>query len=970
MQSENTRRLMVVGALAFVLGIGTPVSAFAAEGDTDGVENEQLAQTVVVNQEERDPITDPSNDGLPAEVASEQEAALPATGTPVDSSVTLSTDVEPSVNTDEATTTTDVDPTPSVEPTTPADEDPANVAETVAPTDEDSVTDTEAATPVEDDAANGEEVAIPASEEAAPGNEAKIDDQAAEAVSNVAADQVVKSDKAEKATATPKENTTLKAQADDSDSTEDNKRNVEDGTYVISSAMKWSMVVKVAGNSSKAGANVQLNTSNGNSAEKWTIRYVADGFYNIFKYGTNLALSVAGNKAARSTNIELAALKGAHGANGQLWSFKEQGGYYSLISKLRSTLALDVKGAKAVDDQNVALFTYDSKKDNQKFNLYRVVSPVKSTMSVANGTYTIRSAANTSYGLDIKRNSKENDANVQLYKGNTSQAQKYHFQSDGAGYYVITAICSGKVLSADSASNVPTSNVVQRSYSGANTQKWALHNTSKGVVLVNKATGLALQIARGEYRNGTNVRGYTNNGSAAEGFKLTQVSTLNSGIYRITTFKAADRFVEIKNNSTANGAAVQINESSDLLGQRFELIDVSKDGKELYRIRTAASGGFLTYRGGKLTQYGNHATAVSNANTWELVWNGTYFSLKNVAEGKVLDLYRCKTAAGSSVSVYKPNESIAQHFYYTAANLVPSGRYTFATKLKTNNKLVLSADGTNVELATRAIDDAQVFNLKATSGSSNTYTIENEKRGKLVGVKSGSMVSGGNVMVGGKNQQWEAVIADGGYITFVNKASGRVMDVQKSSAKVGANVIQYKSLGNAGQQWKVTKPFGWEVKNGKYDFYDINGEKTPWNQSAYDSWKRIKNMKSNTKYLGAVDKNRTYTTFFVKQGKVWVPCEGWRCSVGASTSPTPSGVFKTNGLKFAANPRGEWFVCYYWTCFQKDRGFHSIPCYPGTKKPCWGGLGEHNSGGCVRSPMDKAEWVYRTINKGTTIYLY
>ncbi len=63
-----------------------------------------------------------------------------------------------------------------------------------------------------------------------------------------------------------------------------------------------------------------------------------------------------------------------------------------------------------------------------------------------------------------------------------------------------------------------------------------------------------------------------------------------------------------------------------------------------------------------------------------------------------------------------------------------------------------------------------------------------------------STANGGDVVQfedrDGENQQW-TVTANGGYLTLVNRYSGKALEVQGGSTADGADVVQYDSWGAA-----------------------------------------------------------------------------------------------------------------------------------------------------------------------------
>lgn len=145
----------------------------------------------------------------------------------------------------------------------------------------------------------------------------------------------------------------------------------------------------------------------------------------------------------------------------------------------------------------------------------------------------------------------------------------------------------------------------------------------------------------------------------------------------------------------------------------------------------------------------------------------------------------------------------------------------------------------------------------------------------------------------------------------------------------------------------------------------------------YLAWQKIQNMTSKTNYLGAVDQDHTYATFFIRQNGIWAPCNAWTVSVGKKTAPTPKGKFTVwyhSSHQYFTDTQSKKKTTYsvwYWTNWgPQGQGFHSVLCAKNTKRVVWSGLGQHNSGGCVRCPLEKALWTNQHIGNGTTIYSF
>ena len=124
---------------------------------------------------------------------------------------------------------------------------------------------------------------------------------------------------------------------------------------------------------------------------------------------------------------------------------------------------------------------------------------------------------------------------------------------------------------------------------------------------------------------------------------------------------------------------------------------------------------------------------------------------------------------------------------------------------------------------------------------------------------------------------------------------------------------------------------------------------------------------SNTGYLVMVDTTNNYLGVFTGSYGNWSLLKFWRCSTGASSTPTVLGQFTVGAKGYSF---GSGYTCYYYTQFFGDYLIHSIKYYQNTFSVLDGRLGMNISHGCVRLPLDEARWIYSTIPTGTKVVTY
>ncbi len=107
-------------------------------------------------------------------------------------------------------------------------------------------------------------------------------------------------------------------------------------------------------------------------------------------------------------------------------------------------------------------------------------SYTEASQMLPDGVYTIHPFGNPEYALDISGDSREDNANLQLWNSTGEGPQQFRLQYQGDGLYTIRAVNSGKYLTAYEYGNTNGTNVVQDAYTGGANQKWYLYRDGNG----------------------------------------------------------------------------------------------------------------------------------------------------------------------------------------------------------------------------------------------------------------------------------------------------------------------------------------------------------------------------------------------------------------------------------------------------------------------------------------------------------
>ena len=156
-------------------------------------------------------------------------------------------------------------------------------------------------------------------------------------------------------------------------------RTLEDGTYIIKSAINNNYVLDISAGSKQNGGNLQIWTNSNVAQQRFGVQYLNNGYYTITSINSDKVLEVVDGSKQPATNVQQYT---SNGTDAQKWVIKETGdGYYYIISKCNG-LYLDVNNADAKNGTNIQVYTGNNSKA-QKF----IFEEVKTTINIDTTKY-------------------------------------------------------------------------------------------------------------------------------------------------------------------------------------------------------------------------------------------------------------------------------------------------------------------------------------------------------------------------------------------------------------------------------------------------------------------------------------------------------------------------------------------------------------------------------------------------------
>ncbi len=607
-----------------------------------------------------------------------------------------------------------------------------------------------------------------------------------------------------------------------SEATENGNSKIEDGTYVIKSALNENMVLDVAGGSKSNGANVQLWQYNGVLNQKFDIKYIKDGYYEIKIAHSGKMLDVQNEGKVNGTNVQQCEKTNC---DAQRWFIKDVGnGYYSIVSKCNG-LYLDVHWAWARNGANIQVCE-NANNNAQKFILKKI-GVTKSEKLIEDGIYQIETALNKNYVLEVANSSKINGGNIQIWQNKNAKNQQFKLKYKTEGYYEISAVHSGKLLDVQNEGKTNGTNIQQCEPTNCGAQRWIIQDAGNGYYnIISKCNDLYLDVHWGWATNGSNIQvceGTKNNNAQRFAFRKVEEAqkpvakkTIEDGIYQIQSALNPKYVLEVANASKANGGNIQIWENKGYTSQQF---NVKYKTEGYYEISAVHSGKLLDVQNEGKTNGTNIQQCEStncDAQRWIIQDTGNgYYNIISICNELYLDVHWGLATNGSNIQVCEGTKNNnAQKFSFKKVEkqvnkkTIEDGVYQIQSAL--NSKYVLevadssNSNGGNVQIWQNKNIMSQKFQVKY--NNIGYYEITAIHSGKLLDVQNEGKTNGTNIQqcesTSSDAQRWIIQDAGNGYYNIVSKCNDLYLDVHWSWATNGSNIQVCEKANNDAQKFK------------------------------------------------------------------------------------------------------------------------------------------------------------------------
>lgn len=568
---------------------------------------------------------------------------------------------------------------------------------------------------------------------------------------------------------------------------------IEDGTYMISSAKDNNKVVDLAGAIVKNCNNIWLYEANYTNAQKWKLTKDSSGYYTIStEINPNYVMDIS---AAIFNNLSNVQLYQKNNTIAQKWRIsKDSNGYYNIVSYYEDYF-LDIYGGNTSNGSNIQIYRNNNTLA-QKYILNKIVTGTK---TIDSGLYYIDTNDSTN-SVHIDSN------NVNITTKDKSSTQRWYIKYLNNGFYTIRSYDDGYALTVAN-NRKPGANVTFDSYNESVSQQWVISkNSDETYTIISRYNGYNLDISN------NNVVVDEERDTTTQNFSINKVEeygtqTIEEGYYfinsKINDYKSLDISGKINENQN-----IQLFTSNSSYYQKW-LVDYLDNG--YYNIKANKNEGYC------LTNKNNNIQINKCNNSSEQEWiikenAGGYYSIIN-KDFSFVNVKDSLTANGTNINIAEPSYGNSQYFKFIKTTdgitekLSSDGYYTISSSLDENLVIDLqwanTTNGNNIDLYTQNGTKAQKWNFK--HDTSGYYTIssgiDNNKRIDVA--------TNNNVQINSKNsnysEQWVLKEAGDDYYYIISNSNGLYLEVNGNTATNGANIQVNTFTGANNQKFKITK---------------------------------------------------------------------------------------------------------------------------------------------------------------------
>ena len=478
---------------------------------------------------------------------------------------------------------------------------------------------------------------------------------------------------------------------------------------------------------------------------------------------TGKSLTVKDSNIAEGTEI---VQYNYQGLDSQKWIIRDSNKNGWIISPISNPdLSISVEGN--IENGSKLILSKTEDNNNQMFYMYNISNDERTK---EDGIFRIAIGTSPNKTIEVAGSSTLNNAKVDIWDYGNATAQKFYLSYDEEGFYKITAMHTGKSLTAMNNNSTGTIDVVQYEYQNLESQKWLVRDSGKSGWVISLLNNPLISITvEGNVANGSKIIMSDTEDNYNQMFYMYNINeterTKSNGKYEILVGADSIKSMEIAGSDTSNNAKVGIWDYGNVPAQKFNLEYV--DG--FYKITASHTGKSLTVKdnnlvsGAQIVQYEYQGLDSQKWILRDSGKNGWVISLLTNPDLSICIEGTIKNGARMILSKTEYNDN--QMFYIV--NAVDVGK---TKENGTYNLAVGAYPSKSIEVA----------------GSST------ENNAKV------DIWSYGNA----KAQKFEIEYVDGFYKITAGH-TGKSLTVKNNNIKVGEEIVQDEYKGEIGQMWII-----------------------------------------------------------------------------------------------------------------------------------------------------------------------